>query len=93
MDRLVRPALRAIQDAIGGIEASAGGKIRAGYRRIEAETHSVFCRKTKDGVLIVRVLHQTMDFGRHAQFLCNHSETVTTRPPAGPHPPSVSNPR
>lgn len=39
--------------------------IRSGYRRIEIASHSVFYRKTADGVLIVRVLHQRMDFGRH----------------------------
>jgi toxin ParE1/3/4 len=39
--------------------------IRRGYRKIETASHSVFYRKTEDGVLIVRVLHQRMDFGRH----------------------------
>ena len=39
--------------------------IQAGYRKIETASHSVFYRKTEDGVLIVRVLHQHMDFGRH----------------------------
>ena len=39
--------------------------IRPGYRKIETTNHSDFYRKTEDGVLIVRVLHQRMDFGRH----------------------------
>ncbi len=39
--------------------------IRAGYRTAETASHSVFYRKTESGVLIVRVLHQRMDFGRH----------------------------
>lgn len=39
--------------------------IRPGYQKIEAASHSVFYRKTEDGVLIVRVLHQHMDFERH----------------------------
>lgn len=39
--------------------------IRTGYRRIETASHSVFYRKTETGVLIVRVLHQHMDFRRH----------------------------
>ena len=39
--------------------------IRRGYRKIETASHSVFYRKTNNGVLIVRVLHQRMDFGRH----------------------------
>lgn len=39
--------------------------IRAGYRRIDTASHAVFYRKTEDGILIVRILHQQMDFGRH----------------------------
>lgn len=39
--------------------------IRPSYRKIETASHSVFYRKTKNGVLIVRVLHQRMDFERH----------------------------
>jgi toxin ParE1/3/4 len=41
------------------------GHIRPGYRKIETASHSVFYRKTGDSVLIVRILHQSMDFGRH----------------------------
>jgi toxin ParE1/3/4 len=39
--------------------------IRAGYRKIETASNLVFSRKTLEGVLIVRVLHQHMDLGRH----------------------------
>ena len=39
--------------------------IRPNYRKIETASHSVFYRKMQDGVLIVRVLHQRMDFERH----------------------------
>jgi toxin ParE1/3/4 len=39
--------------------------IRPGYRKIETAGHSVFYRKTEDGILIVRVLHQSLDFERH----------------------------
>ncbi len=41
------------------------GHIRPGYRVMEAASHSVFYRRTDDGVLIMRVLHQHMDFERH----------------------------
>ena len=41
------------------------GDIRPGYRRIETASHSIFYRKSDAGVLIVRILHQSMDFGRH----------------------------
>jgi toxin ParE1/3/4 len=40
-------------------------EIRPGYLRMESGSHSVFYRKTKSGVLIVRVLHERMDFKRH----------------------------
>jgi toxin ParE1/3/4 len=39
--------------------------IRLGYRMIGTMSHVVFYRATKHGVLIVRVLHQPMDFLRH----------------------------
>ncbi len=41
------------------------GHVRAGYRKIDSGSHSVFYQKTDGGVLIVRVLHQRMDFDRH----------------------------
>ncbi|HBK07703.1 MAG TPA: hypothetical protein DDZ81_17930 [Acetobacteraceae bacterium] len=39
--------------------------VRPGYRKIETASHSVFYRNTPVGVVIVRVLHQRMDFARH----------------------------
>jgi toxin ParE1/3/4 len=39
--------------------------IRAGYWRMDSLSHAVFYTKSDAGVLIVRVLHQRMDFGRH----------------------------
>jgi toxin ParE1/3/4 len=39
--------------------------IRPGYRKIETASHSIFYRKAQDGMLIVPVLHQRMDFERH----------------------------
>jgi toxin ParE1/3/4 len=41
------------------------GEIRAGYLRVENGSHSIFYRKVEDGILIVRVMHGRMDFGRH----------------------------
>jgi toxin ParE1/3/4 len=41
------------------------GHIRLGYRKIETASHSIFYRKAEDSVLIVRILHQSMDFARH----------------------------
>jgi toxin ParE1/3/4 len=39
--------------------------LRPGYRKMETASHSVFYRKTAQGVPIVRVLHQRMDHERH----------------------------
>ena len=39
--------------------------IRPGYRAIDTASHAVFYRKTEGGILILRVLHQHMDFSRH----------------------------
>ena len=39
--------------------------IRPGYLRMGSGSHSVFYRKTERGILIVRVLHERMDFSRH----------------------------
>jgi toxin ParE1/3/4 len=39
--------------------------IRPGYLRLESGNHSVFYRKIENGILIVRVLHERMDFKRH----------------------------
>jgi toxin ParE1/3/4 len=38
---------------------------RAGYFQIESASHAIFYRKTDTGILIVRVLHERMDFKRH----------------------------
>jgi toxin ParE1/3/4 len=39
--------------------------IRPGYFRMEVASHTVFYRKTDEGILIIRVLHERMDFARH----------------------------
>ena len=39
--------------------------IRAGYRRYSAQAHMVFFRIGENGIDIIRVLHQSMDFPRH----------------------------
>ena len=40
-------------------------EIRPGYLQIESASHAIFYRKTETGILIVRVLHERMDFTRH----------------------------
>jgi toxin ParE1/3/4 len=39
--------------------------IRSGSRRMNAGSHVVFYRRTEAGILILRVLHQNMDFTLH----------------------------
>jgi toxin ParE1/3/4 len=39
--------------------------LRAGYRRYSAAAHLLFFRAASDGIEVVRVLHQSMDFERH----------------------------
>jgi len=41
--------------------------IRAGYLRMESGSHSIFYQRSEAAVLIIRVLHQRMDFERHLQ--------------------------
>ncbi|MBL3601256.1 MAG: type II toxin-antitoxin system RelE/ParE family toxin [gamma proteobacterium endosymbiont of Lamellibrachia anaximandri] len=39
--------------------------IRSGYLRHERTSHSIFYIQKRDGILIQRVLHQSMDSERH----------------------------
>jgi toxin ParE1/3/4 len=39
--------------------------LRTGYMRMESMSHVVFYRKIESGILIVRILHNRMDFVRH----------------------------
>jgi toxin ParE1/3/4 len=40
-------------------------EVRAGYRKYPAGSHLLFYRTTSDGIDIMRILHQRMDFERH----------------------------
>jgi toxin ParE1/3/4 len=39
--------------------------IRAGYFKIPCGSHVLFYRLTSDGIDVVRILHERMDFERH----------------------------
>ena len=39
--------------------------IRAGYFRYEHASHSIFYRLTGNGIIVMLVLHRSMDVGRH----------------------------
>ena len=39
--------------------------VRKGYRKIRTGSHVIFFKQTRDGIDVVRILHQRMDFARH----------------------------
>lgn len=39
--------------------------IRSGYFKYSAGSHALFFRRHERGIVVVRVLHQSMDFERH----------------------------
>jgi toxin ParE1/3/4 len=39
-------------------------EIKAGYRSFHAASHIIFYRKLDEGILVVRILHQSMDVER-----------------------------
>lgn len=41
------------------------GDVRRGYRKSRAGSHVIFFKFTDDGIDVVRILHQRMDFERH----------------------------
>lgn len=68
----IQQADRYIGDIVGAIENLAAGKatdrpveIRAGYFKYPIGAHLLFYKTTETGLLIVRILHQRMDVGRH----------------------------
>ena len=39
--------------------------VRSGYRKVISGSHVIFFKLTGDGIDVVRILHQRMDFERH----------------------------
>ena len=61
--RKIKAAIEAVAD-----EPRLGrpcDNVRTGYRKYPAGSHLLFYRLTPDGIDIVRILHQRMDFERH----------------------------
>ncbi len=40
------------------------GDVRKGYRKVRSGSHVIFFKETGDGIDVVRILHQRMDFER-----------------------------
>ena len=43
----------------------AADRIRRGYRRLNSRSHAIFYRISGDTIEVIRILHASMDFGRH----------------------------
>lgn len=43
----------------------SAARIRPGYRRQNAGAHVIFFKPSNDGILVVRILHQRMNFESH----------------------------
>jgi len=39
--------------------------VRTGYRKIRSGSHIIFFKLTREGIDVIRILHQRMDFERH----------------------------
>jgi toxin ParE1/3/4 len=39
--------------------------VRTGYFIFKSGSHNIFFREDKSGILVIRILHQRMDFKRH----------------------------
>jgi toxin ParE1/3/4 len=62
--------LRILQDGIETIAADPSrarlcDHIRAGYRKYSVGSHVIFFRTSANGIDVVRILHQRMDFEQH----------------------------
>ena len=40
-------------------------EVRAGYRQYPSGSHVLFYRLTRDGIEVIRILHERMDYERH----------------------------
>lgn len=69
----IEQAEKYVRDLWASIEQAAAdpgksidiGDIRRGYRKMRAGSHVIFFRVVDEGIDIVRILHQRMDFDRH----------------------------
>ncbi|MCC7346281.1 MAG: type II toxin-antitoxin system RelE/ParE family toxin [Variibacter sp.] len=68
-----RQADRYIEGILKGVEWVAANpdrgapcdEIRKGYRKHRVGSHMLFYRQRRDGIVVIRILHQNMDFKRH----------------------------
>jgi len=51
--------------ALDGSTATDVSDVRKGYRKVRSGCHVVFFKTTENGIDVIRILHQRMDFDRH----------------------------
>ncbi len=65
-EKYVRELWAIIQSqAVDGTMSTDVSDVRQGYRKIRSGCHVVFFKTTADGIDVIRILHQRMDFDRH----------------------------
>lgn len=65
-EKYVRELWTAMQDqAIDASTSADISDVRKGYRKVRSGSHVIFFKLTGDGIDVVRILHQRMDFERH----------------------------
>lgn len=65
-EKYIRELWAAMQGQALDISTSTDiSDVRKGYRKVRSGSHVIFFRFTDDGIDVVRILHQRMDFERH----------------------------
>lgn len=64
-DRYHNAIVEAFEDLAAGRKSGRPVDIRKGYFKYPVGAHVVFYRFSESGLVVVRVLHQRMDVGRH----------------------------
>ena len=65
-EKYVRGLWAAMQALALGASVSADiGDVRKGYRKARFGSHVIFFKLTGNGIDVIRILHQRMDFERH----------------------------
>ena len=65
-EKYVRELWAAIQEQACDYTSSTDiSDVRPGYRKFRSGSHVIFFKLVEDGIDVIRILHQRMDFERH----------------------------
>ena len=65
-EKYVRELWTAMQAQTRDLSTSTDiSDVRKGYRKVRSGSHVIFFKLTRDGIDVIRILHQKMDFERH----------------------------